>query len=519
MSGVGTKKRRAKREAARRELARRYFLDYMRYMLPERMAVKITKHHELMAEKLEQVHLYISSGGKEGNGRLMVFMPPRYWKTLTVSRLFPSWVLGTLPNTQIILTSFSAGLAVKNSRDVRDFVSEKKYSKLFGEFSSRSDDPVKLSSNSRSVESWRLAAPYRGGVKQAAGVAGGVTGEGGHLIVIDDPFKGRKEAESPLRREEVWEWWRNDIYTRREDGAAIVIPQTRWHVDGLSGRLLARMVEDELADEFEVLNLPAIWEPPAVPAEKTFYMYQREQMKEGVYVNEKDPLGRKPGEALWPDKHDEEELERIKANMGAYAFEALYQQHPFLRAGDFFKREYFPIVDRIPKEVISRLRYWDLAGTAGGGAFTAGVLLAKTADNYYYVEHVTRGQWSEYQRDQEIVSTAEFDAKERGYTVYELEQEPGSSGKDQAAGIVALLAEAGFEAHAGTVTGSKEVRAGPWSSICEAGRVFLVRGGWNEAFIEEHIAFPKGKYKDQVDGGSGAFSKQREGVIEGELMA
>ena len=519
MNGAGTRKGTAREEVARRELARRFFKDYMRYMLPERMVASMARHHELLAEKLEQVYLYIASGGKEGIGRLMVFMPPRYWKTLTVSRLFPSWILGKLPNTQIILTSYASGLAVKNSRDVRDFVSEKRYSALFGEFSNRGDDPVMLSSDSRSVESWRLAAPYRGGVKQAAGVGGGVTGEGGHLIVIDDPFKNRKEAESALRREEIWEWWRNDIYTRREDGAAIVIPQTRWHVDGLSGRLLAKMVEDELADNFEVLNLPAIWEPPAVPAKKTFYMYQREQMKEGVYVNEEDPLGRKPGDALWPDKHDEEELERIKANMGAYAFEALYQQFPFLRDGDFFEREYFPIVDKIPEDVIARVRYWDLAGTEGGGAYTAGPLLAKTADNYYYVEHVTRGQWSEYQRDQKIVETAKLDAEERGYTVYHLEQEPGSSGKEQAAGVVALLAGEGFEAHAGVSTGSKKVRAGPWSSICEAGRVFLVRGGWNEAFIEEHIPFPKGKIKDQVDGAAGAFSKLREGVIEGDLMA
>lgn len=519
MTGVGVEKETARQEWARRELARRYFRDYMRYMLPERMVVHMTRHHELLAETLEQVYLYISSGGKQGIGRLMVFMPPRYWKTLTVSRLFPSWILGALPNTQVILTSYASGLALKNSRDVRDFVADRKFSALFGELSHRGQDPVVLSSDSRSVESWRLAAPYRGGVKQAAGVGGGVTGEGGQLIVIDDPFKNRKEAESELRREEIWDWYRNDIYTRREDGAAIVIPQTRWHVDGLSGRLLTGMVEDELADQWEVLSLPAIWDPPDVPENKTFALYQQEKMREGVYINEQDPLGRKPGEALWPEKHDVEELEIIKANMGSYAFEALYQQQPFLRAGDFFKREYFPVVDRIPEEVVSRIRYWDLAGTSGGGKYTAGVLLAKTASNFYYVEHVKRGQWSEYQRDLEMVSTAQQDAEERGYVIHWLEQEPGSSGKDQASGVVAQLAEAGFEAHAGTVTGSKEVRAGPWSSISEAGRVFLLRGGWNEGYIEEHIGFPKGKFKDQVDSSSGAYSKMRENIIEGALMA
>lgn len=509
----------ARQEWARRELARRNFLDYVRYMLPSRMVKQIVQHHEMMAEKLQQVHRYIETGGEEGIGRLMVFMPPRYWKTLMVSRLFPSWVLGKLPNTQIILTSYASGLALKNSKDVRDFVSDPRFVSLFGEKSNRGNDPVMLSTDSRSVESWRLAAPYRGGVKQAAGVAGGVTGEGGHLIIIDDPFKNRKEAESEARREEIWDWWRNDIYTRREDGAAIVIPQTRWHVDGLSGRLLKLMAEDPGADQWDVLSLPAIWETPEVPEDKSFSVYQQEKLKEGVYFNQIDPLDRRPGDALWPEKHDQKELEGIRTMLGQYAFEALYQQQPYLRAGDYFKREYFPVVDRIPEDIVSRIRYWDLAGTSGGGAYTSGVLISKTADNYYYVEHVTRGQWSEYQRNQEIVDTANLDLEERGFTVYWLEQEPGSSGKDQAGEVISLLAEAGFEAHAESVTGKKTVRAAPWSSICEAGKVFLVRGGWNEVFIEEHIGFPKGKYKDQVDSAAGAFSKLRENVLEGALMA
>jgi len=290
-------------------------------------------------------------------------------------------------------------------------------------------------------------------------------------------------------------------------------------VDGLSGRLLGQSVEDPEADKWDVLSLPAVWEAPDVPQGKQFWTFQKEKMLEGIYVNEEDPLEREGGEALWPEKHDREELESIRAVIGGYNFAALYQQQPYQRSGGMFKREYFPIVDRVPEEeIVARVRCWDLASTAGGGAYTSGELLAKTEDNYYYVEHVARGQWSEHQRNQRMIETGKNDQEERGYTEIWLEREPGSSGKDQAAGLVSDLADAGLTAYSEPATGSKEVRAGPWSSKCEAGRVFVARGGWNEAYIEEHIAFPNGKYKDQVDSSSLAFEKLRQGVLEGDLL-
>jgi predicted phage terminase large subunit-like protein len=98
-------------------------------------------------------------------------------------------------------------------------------------------------------------------------------------------------------------------------------------------------------------------------------------------------------------------------------------------------------------------------------------------------------------------------------------QDPGSAGKDSAQDTNIKLAQAGFEAHFEPVTGDKTVRAGPWSSACEAGRVRLVRGGWNEAFVEEHIAFPMGRLKDQVDAADGAYSKiSGELVLDGQLL-
>ncbi|CAK0775044.1 hypothetical protein CCP3SC1AL1_770001 [Gammaproteobacteria bacterium] len=166
------------------------------------------------------------------------------------------------------------------------------------------------------------------------------------------------------------------------------------------------------------------------------------------------------------------------------------------------------MVEEPPGNIVQRIRYWDKAATAGGGAFSCGVLMGITDNRTIVVEHVERGQWSQYEREERILRCAKLDQERPGVrSVIWHEQEPGSAGKDSAQDTNTKLAEAGFEAHFAPVTGDKVVRAGPWSSSCEAGRVRLVRGGWNESYIEEHLSFPLGRLKDQVDASSGAHNK------------
>jgi predicted phage terminase large subunit-like protein len=136
-----------------------------------------------------------------------------------------------------------------------------------------------------------------------------------------------------------------------------------------------------------------------------------------------------------------------------------------------------------------------------------------------WVEHVERGQWETYERDNRIVATGEADRLRPGTTtIIWHEREPGSAGEDSAKALNAKLAHAGLTAYFELPTGSKEVRAGPWSSACMAGIVRLVKGGWNEAYINEHTSFPKGKYKDQVDGSSGAYAKVGVLGLDGKLF-
>lgn len=508
-------KEEARQEQAQRELARRNMADYTRYMLPEQMARAMQPFHELTCELLEQVLLHITTQGKEGIGRLMIFMPPGYWKSLLVSRLFPSFGLGKFPDMNVITSSYSSKMAFKNSRNCRDFVVSQKFSAVFGDLSSYagSVEMVEMSENVKAVEEWRLSNPHRGG-SWAAGVNGSVTGERAHLFIIDDPFKDRKEAESQGARDDLWDWMNDVVKTRLEIGGAIVIPQTRWHPDGISGRLLKDMADNPQADQWTVLSLMAMWEPSKTPEGMGFEEYHLLKLQDGVWVDQKDPMGRQPGEALWPLKQNEKELQALRS-VNPYGFESLYQQQPYLRSGDFFEREWFEIVNKLPPEedVLHRIRCWDKAGSKSGkGDYTTGALLSVTKDDFVHVEHMARQRGTPKMRNDLIRSTAIADKKRKGPKIVVWhQQDPGTSGLESAQATNRMLAKEGITGRFETVTGDKEVRAGPWSTAVQGGMAFLVRGGWNRAFIDEHAAFP-GTYDDQVDITSWGFNKLMEMV-------
>ncbi len=384
--------------------------------------------------------------------RLILAMPPRHGKSETVTVRYPVYRLVEWPEFRTIVAAYNATLAAKFSRKARRLAC------LAG---------VSLSEERTAVEDWETTA---GGGVRAVGVGGGVTGHGADLIVIDDPVKSREEAESPTYRDRVWDWFRDDLYTRLEPGGAIVLILTRWHQDDLAGRIL-----EQEPDRWEVVRLPARAEPD-------------------------DPLGRPTGAALCPDRYDEEALAAIEQVLGPYSWSALYQQDPHPRSGNLFPRDRALIVDAVPAHA-RHVRYWDKAGTAGGGNRTAGVRMA-VADGVYYVVDVVLAQLASAERNRLMRQTAELDGPSvRGW----VEQEPGSGGKESAEATLRLLS--GFPYRAETVTGDKVTRADPFAAQWQAGNVRIVRGPWNRAYLDELEAFPAGKYDDQVDASSGAFAK------------
>lgn len=466
----------------RAERERRRVLTFKEFVDRVRPRYRWYRHCLILAEVLQRV----ADGEIK---RLMVFMPPRHGKSELVSRLFTAYYLYRFPDRWAGLCSYGAELAYTLSRSAREFYT-------------RSGGP--LASDATAVKHWETG---RGGGFWAAGVGGPITGKGWHLGVIDDPIKNAQEASSSTIRETQWDWYGSAFYTREEpnendeaDGALIVV-QTRWHEDDLSGRLVTAEKDEEEAERWHIVSFEAVKDenPATFPAACTV-----------------EPDWREPGEALCPERRPLEKLKRIRRAVGEYTWNALYQQQPRPRSGGFFKVGLIDVVDRVPADAV-RVRFWDKAATEDDGDYTVGLLLAKGADGIYYVEDVVRGRWGPLVRNQKMRETAETDAARYGKQVrIWVEQEPGSSGKDSAIASVRLLE--GFPCRFERPTGDKQLRADPFAAAVEAGLVKLVKGSWNhQAYLDELEAFPRGTHDDQVDASSGAFNKlapeQRKVVI------
>lgn len=390
--------------------------------------------------------------------KLMLFIPPQHGKTSVVTVRYPVYRLEKDPTTKIIVAAYNQDYANKLSRQSRR-IAETRPSIVF-------------TKDAKAVENWELQA---GGYFRAVGAGSGATGQGAHLIIIDDPVKDRKEAESPVVQEAIYEWYTDVLTTRLQPESAIILIMTRWAEYDLAGRIL----ESEDGPNWTVISLPA-------------------------EAEENDPLGRAIGEALCPERYDLEALASRRAVLGN-SYYAMYQQRPQPKEGNLFKAHWFEKVKAVPADA-ERIRYWDKAGTQDGGAYTAGVLVAKAKDGTYYIEDVVRGQWAATERERVIKETAIADKARLGmkYKIW-IEQEPGSGGKESAENTIKNLA--GFSVYSEHPTGDKVVRAEPFAAQCGAGNVKLLDAPWNGAYINELISFPSGKYKDQVDASSGAFNK------------
>lgn len=465
----GVTRQEAAGELLVRRRARRALIDFTRYTFAK---YKADAAHELIARTLDQVV----------NGdirRLMISAPPQHGKSELVSVRLPAFWLGNRPDEPVILASYAASLAASKSRHARAVVESKAFERLFG---------VRTRRDSRAVDHWEIEG-RRGGML-AVGVGGPITGHGAMLGLIDDPVENWEQAQSQTYRDKVWEWYRTTFRTRVWEGGTIVLVMTRWHPDDLAGRILA-----DQAAEWTVLRLPALAEGQAERDENNRYL--------GLPAGQADPIGRGDGEPLCPGRFSKEALLALKRDVGSVAWAGEYQGVPRAPEGNRFKREWFKIVDAIASGA-RYVRYWDKAGTAAGGDYTAGVLMAAQGGQYWIVD-VVRGQWSALQREQVMKQTSEVDRQRYGHVTTWMEEEGGSGGKESAEASVRALA--GFAVRCERVTGSKEVRAEPLAAQCEAGNVLLVRGNWNGAFIDEITAFPNGTNDDQVDGASGSFNK------------
>lgn len=247
----------------------------------------------------------------------------------------------------------------------------------------------------------------------------------------------------------------------------------------------------------------------------------REQLERGSYVKSRyvDPYTRKKRAIFIPANIDDNPF----LDKSSYV-ENLMELDPITRAqllqgdwnirakGRMFSREWFKIIDYLPKdEIIATVRYWDLAGTEPSKenkepCYTAGVKMSKTKNGQYIIENIVRERKSDLYIEQLMQQTAYLDGKK--VPIWE-EQEPGSSGKN----IIShhrrnVLSEFVFQGDkVDARTGGKIQRAAPFASQAEAGNILLLNGYWVNDFLDEIEVFPDGQFKDQVDAASGAYSK------------
>ena len=332
------------------EKARRRLLSYAIAVNPRYRA---SWHHRVIAEKLEAVE-------RGEIKRLIIAVPPRHGKSEEASVIFPSWYKGRNPGKNVISASYGSELAVDFGAKCRDIVSSPEFRDIFPN--------VRLSDNTSAKDNWvtelvKGEAVEEKGAYFGVGVGGALTGRGADLLIIDDPIKNRKEAESETTRKAIWDWYISTAYTRLEKNGAIIIIATRWRMDDLTGRVLALG-----EDEWDIVEFPAI--------------------------AEKDEEFRKKGEALWPEKYDLAALQQIRKTLGPYEFSSLYQQKPISAENQEFKQEYFRYYEEedIKGKNLVYMTTVDLAiGKNQENDQTAIVTVGKERDtpNWYIVDIVT----------------------------------------------------------------------------------------------------------------------------------
>ena len=455
--------------------ARVDFWCYRRLMNPK---MKIGWFQKRVAEILQSFYYKFISGKRPME---VIEAPPQHGKSVQAVD-FAAWAAGKNPDLKMFYASFSDRLGVRANAQMQRMIDSPKHKRIFpdhkiippgaiGTGYQRNRDQIDFVSNS--------------GYFRNTTVRGSITGESLDLAYLDDPLKGRSEANSLSARNAAWDWLTDDLFTRFSEEAGMLSILTRWHTDDPIGRLI---------ENYPTLKVHSF---KAIATEDEKY--------------------RKAGEALFPEHKSLEFLLKRKEVLSDSSWESLYQQSPYVQSGGIFPIDKFGFLDRSPPqdEILKSVRYWDKAGTRDGdGAETSGTLIHSLRNGRFVIDNVVHGRWAALEREQKIKATAWAD----GYrTEVYVEQEPGSGGKESAEQTIINLA--GFRVFADRPTGDKALRAEPYSAQVQGGNVFLVRGPWNRPFLEQHEHFPFGKLKDMVDSSAGAFNKVAAAAYDMEALA
>ena len=445
----------AKAELALRILTRKRLLPFVERFNPDYQAGWV---HKDICQRLEQFSRDVA---EKKSPRLMLFMPPRHGKSTLASVAFPAWHLGRHPDHEFISCSYSGSLAMGFSRKVRQLLREPTYKTAFR---------TRLDPDSQSAEAWLTTSS---GGYVAAGVGGGITGKGAHVLVIDDPVKNREDAESQNNRDANWDWYTSTAYTRLAPGGGVLVILTRWHDDDLAGRLLKAASEG--GDEWTVVKYPAI--------------------------AEEDEEYREQGEALHPERYDAKSLRQIRKAVGPRDWSALYQQNPVADDGDYFSREMIQYYDREDLDY-NQMRYycaWDLAiGKRDRNDYSVGMVVGVDDQDQLFIIDMVRGKFDGFELVEQILDLYEswkpsIVGIEKGHIEMALGPFLEKRVKERE------LYEAYFK-DLKTGRRDKEARARAIQGRMQQGMVFFPRDeDFTGPLVAELLRFPNGIHDDQVD--------------------
>ena len=449
-------------EVRGKEESRTDFLTFVNRMWP---AFISGRHHKVMADAFERV----------ANGelkRLIINMPPRHTKSEFASYLFPAWYLGRYPEKKVIQTAHTAELAVGFGRKVRNLINQEDYQEVF--------PGIELSSDSKAAGRWNT---NKKGDYFAIGVGGAVTGKGADVLIIDDPHSEQDAAVgayNPEVYDKVYEWYTSGPRQRLQPGGAIIVVMTRGSTRDRPGQIIKSATQREGADEWEVIELPAV-----MPS----------------------------GDPLWPEFWPIDQLDSLKAELPVSKWSAQYQQDPTSEEGALIKREWWQEWEyENPPHCDAIIQSWDTAflktqradysacTTWGGfhhpnenGESIPNLILLDAYKEKLEFPDLKRAAYEkywEYEPDQMIVeakaagSPLIFELRAMGIPVTEFTP---SRGQDKIARVNAV------------------------SDLFASGIVWCPATRWAEEVVEECAAFPAGDNDDLVDSTTQALLRFRQG--------
>lgn len=435
------------------------FIDYMWQRSKEPFIIGI--HTTAICEAIDKAFYDYSEGRST---YMLIKVPFRHGKTSIGPQYLPPHFLGEFQGEEILIASYTASLVNSFSRFSRQVMRDSKYQLLY--------PGVRLSSENQSVESWDVVGNEKqDGHVHWLGIGGSATGKGGNLILCDDLFKGREEAESITMRDKVWDSLTNDILTRAAPVAIVIVIGTPWHVDDHFGRIAKKMDEDQNFPRFVELKFPAF--------------------------SERYPTG-----TLFPERFSKEWYYHQKATLGPYATAGLLQCDPTIRGGNAFQVEKIDWCESIPEGLVFS-RGWDLASTeeervAEDPDYTVGAKVGirwlGTEDPLpdIWLTDVRRGRWDAPERDAIIKKTT----KEDGRSVTPGIETHGQY-KDTQRSINHALGGAVYVEPI-KLPGDKLTKAGVLESAIADGRFHVVKSLKNMVF-DEISQFPSVKHDDIVD--------------------